>query len=351
MNRNNFCFSIVSWNVRGLGRQDKCDAIRDTLSVYHPHVACLQETKLDTICDRNSKSFLPSYLNAFAYVPADGSRGGILTAWNDNVLSGSAPMRTPFSLTIPFASTTSAHSFSLTSVYALADHRHSDAFLAGLMQLAPPGDENWALISDFNLIRFPEDKNNDRFDHNLAGRFNDTIDNLALLELPLLDRLFTWSNKRSVPTLARLDRAFMNGAFAHLFPDTSLHAKCGPTSDHAPLLLTLPTTTPKASRFWFENCWLKHPTFLHDTLPACSNAHVPVDATGGLVGRIKAMRHAAKCWAKRNRTLPEELCNASFIILLLGIYEEFRVLSPGERRLQGQCRDRVALLITQRTAY
>lgn len=351
MNRNNFSFSVLSWNVRGLGRQEKCDAVRDALSIYRPHIACIQETKLDAIDARKSKTFLPSFLNTFIYVPADGSRGGILTAWNDGVLSAGAPTRTPFSLTVPFTSTTTGHSFFLTNTYAPSDHRHTDAFLADLAHLAPRSDVNWALICDFNLLRSPDEKNNDRFDHNLADCFNSAIDGLALLELPLLDRLYTWSNRRAVPTLARLDRAFMNGAFAQLFPNTSLQAKSGPTSDHTPLLLTLPTTTPKASRFRFENCWLKHPNFLRDILPAWSNAIVPADATGGLVGRVKALLHAAKCWAKRNRARPEELCNASFIILLLDIYEESRVLSAGEGRLREQCRERVTLLIAQRAAY
>jgi hypothetical protein len=42
--------------------------------------------------------------------------------------------------------------------------------------------------------------------------FNDCINSLCLIELPLHDRKFTWSNHRDSPTLVRLDRFFINSA-------------------------------------------------------------------------------------------------------------------------------------------
>jgi hypothetical protein len=117
------------------------------------------------------------------------------------------------------------------------------------------------------------------------------------------------------------------------------------------LILTTPTSIPKSFRFRFENAWLKHPTFLPSLLPVWSRAFVPSDATGGLVGRIKALRHGAKAWSRKHRACPDDYNNASFIVLLLDIHEESRVLSTGEWRLRKLCRDQLALLIAQRTTY
>ena len=39
---------------------------------------------------------------------------------------------------------------------------------------------------------------------------NDFINDLCLQNIPLLDRLFTWSNNQDSPTLCRLDRALVN---------------------------------------------------------------------------------------------------------------------------------------------
>jgi hypothetical protein len=59
MNQNRFVYSIMSWNVRGLGRQDKCDAVRDAISISHPHIVCLEESKLNVIDSHKCKSFIP----------------------------------------------------------------------------------------------------------------------------------------------------------------------------------------------------------------------------------------------------------------------------------------------------
>jgi predicted metal-dependent peptidase len=52
----------------------------------------------------------------------------------------------------------------------------------------------WLVLGDFNLIRHPSEKNNENFNPALANSFNAMINSLAVLELPLLDHRFTWSN-------------------------------------------------------------------------------------------------------------------------------------------------------------
>jgi hypothetical protein len=47
-------------------------------------------------------------------------------------------------------------------------------------------------MEDFNLVQTPRDKSNGNFNSSEAALFNDFINNLGLLEIPLLDRQFTW---------------------------------------------------------------------------------------------------------------------------------------------------------------
>lgn len=261
MNQERFNYTILSWNVRGLGLKEKFDAVRDTISISHPHIACLQESKLHSLDVAKCKAFLPAYLNAFTYAPADGARGGLVTAWNPDFVSAMDIAQSTYCLTVSFASTSSNYSFFVTNVYAPSDHRETDLFLADLESIAQPTDVNWVAIGDYNLTREPADKNNGIFDQSLADKFNASINRLALLELPLLDRLYTWSNRRDTPILARLDRALVNNAFASSFPNSTLTSRLGSTSDHVPLILTIPTATPKSHRFHLENAWLKCPGF------------------------------------------------------------------------------------------
>jgi hypothetical protein len=62
-------------------------------------------------------------------------RGGMVTTWNPTVLSAGAPSCGLYTLTIPFTSTSSDYTLTVTNVYAPADHRDTDSFLAELSSI------------------------------------------------------------------------------------------------------------------------------------------------------------------------------------------------------------------------
>lgn len=215
-------FVILSWNVRGLGLSDKCVVVRDNISLVKPSIICLQETKLSVDVSRSCRSFIPFNFDSFFACPAAGSRGGLLTAWPSSSFSLISSSTSAFTITTLLQSSSSADRFAITNVYGPSDHSLTDQFLTDLAEVAASVSDPWLLIGDFNLTRSPSDKNNANFNFSLASRFNQTIDALQLIEQPLLDRLFTWTNKRASPTLARLDRAFICTGFGELYPATSL---------------------------------------------------------------------------------------------------------------------------------
>jgi endonuclease/exonuclease/phosphatase family metal-dependent hydrolase len=103
------------------------------------------------------------------------------------------------------------------------------------------------LCGDFNMIRYAHEKNNSNFRMSEAEAFNDCINDLCLIEIPLLDRSYTWSNKRSSPTLERLDRVFINVAWNKILPSTILSSFTRTTSDHVPLKINIATSIPKSN--------------------------------------------------------------------------------------------------------
>lgn len=88
-------------------------------------------------------------------------------------------------------------SVTVTNIYAPSDHRDTPLVLNKLTDLNPLVSSPWLIAGDFNLLRHISDKDNNNFDLALATSFNNTINTLDLLELPLLDQLFTWTNNRS----------------------------------------------------------------------------------------------------------------------------------------------------------
>jgi exonuclease III len=188
-----FCF--VSWNVQGLGDPVKCAVVKDAIAAASPTILCLQETKLASLDPQKQRSFLPSHTSGVAKKDADGSRGGIVTAWDTNSLTLASSHTSCYSLTTVLESTTTNVSLTVTNVYAPADHSLTDDFVADMELLLAVVSGPWLLVGDFNLLRYPHDKNNSNFNSLLTAKFNALIHALALHELPLLDRHFTWTNR------------------------------------------------------------------------------------------------------------------------------------------------------------
>jgi hypothetical protein len=95
----------------------------------------------------------------------------------------------------------------------------------------------WVIGGDFNLISRAEDKNNGNLDRAMKCRFRRLINELQLMELLMLGRRFTWSNKRSSPTLVRLDRVLYTSEWEDIFLDCLLQSTASLISDHCPLVL------------------------------------------------------------------------------------------------------------------
>ena len=293
----NKTLTFFSWNVRGLGQTSRYDDVLPELASTRPSFVSLQETKLSQLTGAKRNSFLPVQLASCATVDADGASGGILTSWDSTLCHLESTHARTFSLTTCFQLAADSSCFTLTNVYApmiSADRPH---FFAELFEVTTLTRGPWIIMGDFNLTRFACDKNTTSFNAFEVGRFNDLINSLALVEIPLVDHAYTWSNKRSVPTLVRLDRCFVNTDWEAIFPNTSLASLTRVASDHVPLLTMAATTIPHGRCFRFENAWLHNRAFRtylgHElALP------VPGPIGRGFVRRLKLCRSACHSWAK-----------------------------------------------------
>ena len=124
---------IISWNIRGLGRNKKCNDIKSALSGLDDSFICLQETKLDDISFFKASSFLPPNLRSFHFLPSIGSAGGILTAWNDQDFSASSVTSLTFSLMLHFAAKANNDTFSISNIYGPSATLDKQAFANELL--------------------------------------------------------------------------------------------------------------------------------------------------------------------------------------------------------------------------
>jgi hypothetical protein len=199
-----------------------------------------------------------------------------------------------------------------------------------LKEIAPTDGVLWLLCGDFNMIRFAHEKNNDNFRPWEADAFNDTINDLSLIELPLVDRQFTWSNRRASPTLERIDRAFINLAWDAVLPNSILSSLTRTTSDHVPLKIQISSSIPKSTIYRYEPSWTLQPGF-HDVIQsAWSLHHSPSDSAASLVIHLKRTRAASKTWRIRQGSKSQRETDCKIVISILDAIKECRVLTRHE---------------------
>jgi len=77
---------------------------------------------------------------------------------------------------------------------------------------------------DFNIIRRPNEKNNDNYSDRWHFMFNAVIDILNLRELDLSRRKFTWANNLPNQTFEKLDKVLVCIDFESKYAHT--HSTC-----------------------------------------------------------------------------------------------------------------------------
>ena len=268
----------------------------------------------------------------------------MINAFNSNHFTLISQSFTNYTLTTVVTSLATPDHIYFTNVYAPTDHQLKEDFLTQLQNLQPPQNCPWIILGDFNLMRSPADKNNDSFRSNKADLFNDTIDALALIELPLLDRAYTWTNNRQQPTLQKIDRVFVNLAWDLVFPNSSVSSLTRFVSDHVPLVVSIQTTVPRPATFRFENTWANWASCRTVVTSAWNSAHQFSNHEASIVAALKTTRSALKKWKKTITPINVRENNCKTVINILDLIEESRNLSPHEIALRN-----VVISVLQRT--
>ena len=98
MNDNNL--KLLNWNVRGLNSTARRETVRLLIQQAKPHIICLQETKLSQIDDLSAIEFLGQTLWSLEYLPANSTRGGIVIAWDTDLVAAGQPVIKDYSVTM-----------------------------------------------------------------------------------------------------------------------------------------------------------------------------------------------------------------------------------------------------------
>ena len=161
----------IFWNVRGLNSGAKRTAVRSVISAATPTIVCLQETKLAQVSDAIVLETLGPSFEDFYFLPADGTRGGILLAWQCSTISLSNPLISEHHITTLVSSLAGEGHWWLTGVYEPQDDDAKLEFLAELHDVHEPRVDPRLIDGDFNMITSAADKNTPNLNHRVMSRF------------------------------------------------------------------------------------------------------------------------------------------------------------------------------------
>jgi exonuclease III len=212
---------------------------------------------LSNITASLARETLGSFLDSYIELGAQGTRGGILLAWDKDMISVSNTVNRSFTISAMVQVSSNSPPFLLTTCYGPSEDSQKEEFLAELASIKPITNVPWLIIGDFNLIYQAADKSNLNLNRRLMGKFRRALDECELMELSLQNRRYTWSNVRESPTLVRLDRAFYTAEWEVAFPNFALSALATGASNHCPLILNHCDCVATKASFKFENHWLK----------------------------------------------------------------------------------------------
>lgn len=335
-------FKFLSWNVRGLGDDEKCNVVRNVIKNSRCDVCVLQETKCNKFVLSYILRFLPSFFSFdVAYNLASNSKGGTIIIWKRTFELVSS-WSTRHSVTVLLRQISTGAQFLVTNVYGPSEDALKPQFIDELRSLLSLVAVPWILAGDFNLTRWLTDRSANMGSFNLMDLFNQFITDSGVIDVPLRNRAYTWSSKRPQPVFSKLDRVFTSPEWTNSYPIILLEALEVMVSDHTPIMLTCKGIHQQQRRFQFESFWFKYqcPKLMVQQLWAdnTNNLHSPIL---NFHHRTKLLHRALKLWqAEAFGAMEKQLQFCKDSILFFDKIEEHRHLSNQEFRMRISIRER-----------
>lgn len=329
---------------------EKSDIVRNLIKDSRCDVICIQETKRNKDELKYTSRVLPSFFERNCVIlSAKESLGGCLISWKRSFLLLNSWVSEHTCSTVLLQKNTGAK-LVVTNAYGPLGETSKYLFFKEICYIATLVSTPWVLAGDFNVVRWIRDWSGAMRNFNNMSQFNEVIMDLQLIDVPLRNKTFTWTNKQPSPIFSKLYRIFLSPELSLIFPIITLQALPMTVSDHVPLLLTCKQKQPIKQGIKMELGWFKY-----DILKTKVNANWE-DGKGNsltqFTKRAEWVQIEMEQWHKSNFSgvqLQLDYCKKQ--ILAMDCLEERRTLSQDEFQSRIKWRDRayeLAILIETR---
>lgn len=124
------------------------------------------------------------------------------------------------------------------------------------------GGQAWCIVGDFNAVQNRSERRGASMAQHGSecADFQEFIDDLNLIDLPMLENHFTWF-KHDGSSMSRLDKFLLSEGWINMWGTAAQWVGRRDVSDHCPIMLKGKCLNWGPKPFRFNNCWLQHPIF------------------------------------------------------------------------------------------
>ncbi|XP_071739524.1 uncharacterized protein [Rutidosis leptorrhynchoides] len=158
-------------------------------------------------------------------------------------------------------------------------------------------DAEWVICGDFNEVRNESERLNCDFMKNRAARFNQFIEDMQLLEIPLMWKRFTRVSDNGMK-LSKLDRFLVSKNFLQSWGDLSVVALDRNTSDHCPIVLSDKNINFGPKPFKVFDTWFKNKDIEKIIIDAWNKQVTSTRDDVIFRNKMKNVKEALRSWSK-----------------------------------------------------
>ena len=279
---------ILSWNLHGMGARIKRSSLRKMINSKNPNFIFLQETKMEQIDKKITRTCWRSGEYEWRFSPSVGKSGGLLLAWDSKFFSMKSLRCERYWIALCGEIPSKKFKCILINIYNPCDMDLRNEVFKEIECFWNEQKTPCLLMGVFNEVTSNSDRGSQLASNPGMNAFKDFIHNIQLLDIPPSNGRFSWFRGNSK---SRLDRLLINPEWLAIFPNLKSTLLNRTISDHCPLLASSSEKNWGPKPFRLINCWLSHPSCLkviNESWSSSFNLSLPE--------KFKMVKSALKKW-------------------------------------------------------
>ncbi|XP_025628356.1 uncharacterized protein [Arachis hypogaea] len=251
--------NFSSWNVRGLRGDGKMRMVKDLKNKYNLSMVGLIETKRRVVTRFDVTQIWGNDGAGWEFVGSTGASWGLLLIWDEMFFDRKNCYKGDRWLCVEGILLKNRVNCAFFLVYGAHSREEKShvweelSYIAGLCQVPS------CFIGDFNEVVNVEERKDAASLSRATKEFKLWIQDMHLVDLPLMDRKYTWFRGRSC---SRIDRAMVTVDWLEVFPETRLRGGPRGLSDHCPIIVEENMMSRGPKPFRSLDSWFTHTCFL-----------------------------------------------------------------------------------------